>query len=80
MYHPVVDNACAMGYLHGAGYSAFRARFEAMIGKKRIFFAGGIVLAWASGASGFRNCEIQDSDAWAASTRYTVGELSLIHI
>ena len=47
-----------------------------MIGKKRIFFAGGIVLAWASGASGFRNCEIQDSDAWAASTRYTVGELS----
>ncbi len=47
-----------------------------MVSKKSIFLAGGIALVWASGASGFRNCEIEDSDAWAAATRYTVGELS----
>ena len=47
-----------------------------MTSKKSIFLAGGIALAWAGGASGFRNCEIEDSDAWSAATRYTVGELS----
>lgn len=35
-----------------------------------------LALTWASSASAFRNCETQDSDAWSASTRYTVGELA----
>ncbi|MEE4143460.1 MAG: hypothetical protein V2I26_01560 [Halieaceae bacterium] len=47
-----------------------------MYGKRTVSIAGGLALIWASGASGFRTCETQGSDAWSASTRYTVGELT----
>jgi hypothetical protein len=47
-----------------------------MTSRKSIFLAGGIALAWAGGASGFRNCDMQDSDSWSAATSYMVGELS----
>jgi len=33
------------------------------------------LLLWAGHASGFRNCETEDSYAWTAATRYLVGEL-----
>ncbi len=47
-----------------------------MTGTRAIFFASGFALIWAGEASGFRNCGIEDSDAWTAATRYTVGELT----
>jgi len=47
-----------------------------MSGNWAVVFATGIALSWASAASGFRNCDIEDSDAWSAVTSYTVGELS----
>jgi len=47
-----------------------------MVSRKSSFLAGGIALVWVSTASAFRNCDIQDSDAWSATTSYAVGELS----
>jgi len=47
-----------------------------MLGKTALNLAFGLVLVAARPASGFRNCEAENSDAWAASTRYTVGELT----
>ena len=47
-----------------------------MYGNKAVLIASGFALVWANGASGFRNCETQESAAWNASTRYTVGELA----
>jgi len=47
-----------------------------MYGSRTVSIASGLALIWASSASAFRTCETQDSDAWSASTRYTVGELS----
>lgn len=47
-----------------------------MCGNRTIFIATGFTLLWASSASGFRTCETADSDAWSATTRYTVGELA----
>jgi len=47
-----------------------------MVSKISIFLAGGIALAGVGTASAFRNCDMQDSDAWSAATSYTVGELS----
>jgi hypothetical protein len=45
-------------------------------GIKALFPLAGFALLWASGADAFRTCLTQDSDAWSASTRYTVGELA----
>jgi hypothetical protein len=32
-------------------------------------------VSWPVGANAFRNCDIDNSDAWFASTRYTVSEI-----
>ncbi len=47
-----------------------------MCAKKAVILLSLLVLASAGPASGFRNCAAQDSEAWSASTRYTVGELA----
>jgi hypothetical protein len=47
-----------------------------MMDTKAIIFATGCAMIWAGEASGFRNCEVEDSDAWTAATSYTVGELT----
>ena len=47
-----------------------------MIAKKCIFTALYLALYWAQGASGFRGCASADSDAWSASSHYTVGEIA----
>ena len=47
-----------------------------MIDKRAILIVSSLTLIWSGSASGFRNCGTGDSDAWAASTSYTVGELS----
>ena len=44
--------------------------------KRSVTVAGALALVWASTAAGFRNCETEESAAWSASTRYTVGELA----
>ncbi len=35
-----------------------------------------LALVWSANGSAFRNCGTQDSEAWMAATRYTVGELA----
>lgn len=46
-----------------------------MFGKKAALVSCALLVA-AGPASAFRNCGTQNSDAWSAATRYTVGELS----
>lgn len=46
-----------------------------MFGKKAILIATGLSLLWAGNAAAFRNCGVDDSAAWSATTRYAVGEL-----
>ncbi len=48
-----------------------------MSGKRVFVYLGGFLLVLsANTVAAFRNCNTQDSDAWSASTRYTVGELN----
>lgn len=48
-----------------------------MFGKRTFVYLGGfLTLLLASNVEAFRNCNTQDSDAWSASTRYTVGEIN----
>jgi hypothetical protein len=46
-----------------------------MIAKKATFSAMCMLLVLAGNAYGFRSCDIPDSHAWSAATRYTVAEL-----
>lgn len=47
-----------------------------MFGKKVTLFSISLLLSAAGPASAFRNCGNDNSDAWSAATRYTVGELA----
>ncbi|MBK6511134.1 MAG: hypothetical protein IPG06_18000 [Haliea sp.] len=48
-----------------------------MFGKRILLYLGGfLIVLSANTVAAFRNCNTQDSDAWSASTRYTVGEIS----
>ena len=48
-----------------------------MFGKRTFLYLGGfLIVLSANTVAAFRNCNTQDSDAWSASTRYTVGEIS----
>lgn len=47
-----------------------------MFRKMAVLLATGVITVCAGEASGFRNCAAEDSDAWSAATRYTVGELA----
>ena len=47
-----------------------------MYGNRIVSIASALVVLWSGSASAFRTCETQDSDAWSASTRYAVGELT----
>jgi len=65
-----------MRYLHYGVCNLLVPAVKVMVGKKLILFSTVLAVTWAGQASGFRNCEIEDSDAWSAATSYTVGELS----
>ena len=47
-----------------------------MFGKTAVSCVMALLVTGAGSASGFRNCGTEDSDAWSAATRYTVGELA----
>ena len=46
-----------------------------MLGKTAILVSSALLVV-SGPASGFRNCGTEDSDAWSAATRYTVGEFA----
>ena len=46
-----------------------------MLGKTAILVSSALLVA-SGPASAFRNCGNEDSEAWSAATRYTVGELA----
>jgi len=43
---------------------------------KKAILVSSALLVVSGPAGAFRNCDTQDSDAWSAATRYTVGELT----
>ena len=47
-----------------------------MSGKRIVSISCGFALLWGGSASAFRSCDTQDSDAWSATSRYSVGELT----
>ena len=66
----------AQSAINSEGFSVSAGANTVKVAKTYAYISLCLAPLWVSGASGFRNCGTQDSAAWSASTRYTVGEIA----